>query len=77
MIGVANYVKAAKLIYIPRAENNEVSGPSPSPHLTAAASRDRGDCRVDAAIVQDPRHEDTLVSSPVQTFGEHRQRTFS
>ena len=54
MIGVANYVKAAKLIYIPRAENNEVSGPGPAPHLTAAASRDRGDCRVDAAIVQDP-----------------------
>ena len=32
MIGVANYVKAAKLIYIPRAENNEVSGPGPAPH---------------------------------------------
>ena len=31
-IRVANYVKAAKLIYTPRAENNEMSGP----HLTAA-----------------------------------------
>ena len=36
-----------------------------SPHRSLAG-RDRGKCRVAAAIVQDPCHEDTLLGSPTE-----------
>ena len=63
-IGVANYVKAAKLIYTPRAENNEMSGP----HLTSPQPGWPRPWRMQSGCSHCPGswHEDTLLGSPTE-----------
>ena len=63
-IRVANYVKAAKLIYTTRAENNEMSGP----HLTSPQPGWPRPWQMQSGCSHCPGswHEDTLLWSPTE-----------